>query len=79
MDSLCKSIEGLPLIVKIILAIPLLDIVWNIYRVCKSASKGNVVGIVLGVLLILFLSWNIVAIFDIIYLIIKKDRVWWID
>lgn len=78
MESLCKSLDGLPLIVKIILALPGIDIVWNIYRICKSGSKGNVVGVVLAVLCLLFLSWNILWLIDIICIVVKGS-VWWLD
>ncbi len=78
MEKFIKMMDDLPLIVKIILAIPMLDIIWNVYRLCRSIEKKNTLGIVLGIVVILFLSWNIVAIFDIIFIILK-NTVWWID
>lgn len=70
--------EDLPLWLKVVLALPALDIVWAVYRIIKSALKNNVVGILIGVLFIV-LGLFPVAIFDIVYLILYKKNVWWID
>ena len=70
--------EDLPLWLKVVLALPVLDIVWAVYRIIKSALKNNVVGILIGVLFIV-LGLFPVAIFDIVYLILYKKNVWWID
>ena len=78
MDNFIKSMDELPLIAKVILAIPMLDIVWGIYRICKSVKKNNTVGIVLGVIFVL-LGFLPIAIFDIVYLLLKQESVWWID
>ena len=74
-NELVRTFDNLPKIVKIILAIPALDVVWAIYRVLKSADEGNSLGIVLGVILAILgfpLLWLIDMIFIILY-----DRVWW--
>ena len=78
MKAFCKAMEDLPLWLKVVLALPALDIVWAVYRIIKSASKNNVVGILIGVLFIV-LGLFPVAIFDIVYLILYKKNVWWID
>ena len=78
MKSFCKALEDFPLWVKVILALPALDIIWAVYRICKSAMKNNTVGIIIGVLFII-LGIFPVAIFDIIYLVLYKKNVWWID
>ena len=72
MKELLAQIEGLPLILKIILAIPALDIVWGIYRIVKAVAANNVVGIIIGIVL-LFVP--IMWIIDII-MIIVKGNVW---
>jgi hypothetical protein len=69
--------DKLPKIVKIILALPFLDIVWVVYRLIKSISKKNTLGIVLAILLLIFgipFLWLI----DIITIIIS-DKVLWLD
>ena len=77
MKNFIKAMDNLPFIVKLILAIPALDIIWNIYRLCRSLKKGNLVGIILSVLLItvgLAFMWLI----DIICVLLN-NKVWWID
>ena len=78
MKAFCKAMDDLPLLIKVILAIPALDIIWAIYRIVKSADKKNWVGVAIGVIFI-FLAVLPVAIFDIIYLLLYKKSVWWID
>ena len=45
--------DDLPWIVKIIFCIPMLDIVWAVYRIVKGVTEGNVLLIVLGILWII--------------------------
>ena len=77
MKDFVKSMEGFPKIVKILLALPVIDIVWAIYRICRSVAKKSTVGIVLGILLLIF-SPFLVWILDIITIVLN-DRVLWID
>ena len=77
MSSFVKAMDSMPMIVKIILALPVLDIIWNIYRVVRSAAKKSVLGIILGVVLIIVgipFMWLV----DIISIIIC-NKVLWID
>ena len=77
MKNFIKAMDKLPFIVKLILAIPALDVIWNIYRLCRSISKGNLVGIILSILLItvgLAFMWLI----DIICILLN-NKIWWID
>ena len=72
MKELIKTIDELPLLVKVILAIPALDIVWGIYRICRSLDKNNAVGIVISILLLFVpFMWLI----DIV-MILMKGNVW---
>ena len=75
LNELIKSFDNLPKIVKLILAIPALDIIWVIYRIIKSVNDNNMLGIVLGVVL-LFVGVPFLWLIDIICIIIK-DTVWW--
>ncbi|MBQ9718584.1 MAG: hypothetical protein IJV76_11380 [Clostridia bacterium] len=75
LNELIKSFDNLPKIVKLILAIPALDIIWVIYRIIKSVNDNNMLGIVLGVVL-LFVGVPFLWLIDIIC-IIMKDTVWW--
>ncbi len=76
LNDLLKTMEDLPQWVKIILALPFLDIVWNIYRLLKSISKNDTVGIVLAVLILVF-GVSFMWIVDIIT-IAYKNFVWWL-
>lgn len=77
MKSFIKGMEGLALWIKIILALPVLDIVWNIYRLICSISKNNTIGIVLAVLLII-IGLPFMWLVDIICLLVT-GKVLWID
>lgn len=77
MQEYINTFDNLPLVVKIIFALPMLDILWAIYRLCKSLSKQNTVGIVLAVLMLIVcpaLFWLV----DIITLAFT-GKVLWID
>lgn len=75
LNELVKSFDNLPQIVKIILALPGIDIIWVIYRIIKSASENNMLGIILGVV-ILFVGIPFLWIIDVLC-IIMKNTVWW--
>lgn len=60
MKDLIKTMDNLPKIIKIILAIPCLDIIWGIYRVIKGVAYKNVITLIFGILWIVpgsFICW----------------------
>lgn len=75
LPALIKSFDDLPQIVKIILALPGIDVIWVIYRIIRSVNDQNIFGVILGVILLVG-SFSILWIIDIIC-IIMNDRVWW--
>lgn len=77
MKSIIKTIDNLPKLIKLILAIPALDIIWTLYRICRSLDKNNMVGVILGIVL-LFVGIPFMWLIDILC-ILFKDKVWWID
>lgn len=77
MKGLIKAFDGLPKLVKIILALPVLDIVWAVYRLVRSINKSSVVGIVLAIIM-LFVCPAIFWLVDIITIVLF-DKVLWID
>lgn len=77
MGALVKAFDKLPKLVKIILALPGLDIVWGIYRLCRSIAKGSLLGVLLGILMI-FVCPVAFWIVDIITILLF-DRVLWIN
>lgn len=67
-----KAIDNLPPIVKILLALPFVDIVWAIYRIIKGACTQNWVTMVVGILWIVFgcvVTW----VLDLVFLILGKE------
>ncbi len=75
MKELVRSFENLPLIVKLILAIPALDIIWVIYRIIKSLSEQNLLGVILGVVLLIF-GFPFMWLIDIVCILLRGN-VWW--
>jgi len=63
MNDLVKTFDNLPLIVKIILALPFIDgIAWGIYRIAKGRIIAGLVWILVG--------WSILWIIDMITIIL---------
>lgn len=69
-----KMLDKAPLWVKIVLALPVLDIVWAIYRIVKGAVKGDF-AVLLGGILWLLLGWGILWVIDLISVIGWKKLV----
>lgn len=77
MNELISTIDKLPKWLKIVLALPVLDIVWVIYRIVKSLAKESYFGVILAVVLII-IGIPFLWLIDIITIVIK-DTVFWID
>lgn len=71
MKDLVSALDNLPKIVKIILALPGLDIVWAIYRIVKGIAYKNNVTLIAGIVW-LFVGWAITWILDIVTLVTKE-------
>lgn len=70
MQEFLNEVNGLPLVVKVILCIPVLDIFYCVCRIVKGVVKGDVLWIVLGVLTVFpgaFFMW----ILDLIWVLLK--------
>ena len=77
MKSFIKAIDDLPTLVKLILALPGLDIVWVIYRLLRSLVKNNILGVIVAVVAIVVgLPW--LWLVDIICSLLN-GKVWWVD
>lgn len=73
MKEFVKAIDGLPWIVKLILALPGIDgFAWGIYRLVKGISSNNMTLIIAGIVWIL-VGWAILWILDIFTLITQKN------
>lgn len=73
--DLIKFVDDLPDIVKLILCIPVLNIVFSVYKLCRSINSGNVLWIVLGVLVI-FPGASFIWLVDLISLLVWKKVLW---
>ena len=64
------AMDGLPWIVKLILCIPVLDIIWAFYRIVKGLSTKSMLMVVVGILWIIpgsVICWLIDLISTLIY------------
>ena len=77
MKGIIQAFDRLPRLVKFILALPVLDIVWAVYRLCRSLQKNNVLGIVLAVIM-LFVCPAIFWLVDLITICLM-GKVLWLD
>ena len=77
MKDIIRSIDNLPFILKLILALPGLAVFWAVYRLFCSIDRQNVFGIVLAAVL-LVAGPTFVWIVDLICLLLY-GKVWWLD
>jgi len=76
MNDIVKAYDGLPWIIKLILALPGIDgIAWGLYRVFKGLSKKDNMLVLIGILWI-FLGIFIFWIIDMVSIILYKKLVW---
>ena len=67
MKAFVTSLDNLPLLVKIILALPCLDVVWSIYRIVSAVYKKNTPALIVSVVLLFIpITW----IFDIVMVLL---------
>lgn len=71
MKNLIKSFDDMPWVLKLILCLPVLDIVWAVYRICKGADTKNTLMLVVGILW-LFIGTTIAWIVDLVCTIVSK-------
>lgn len=69
-NELIQAIDDLPLLVKLILCIPAIDIIWGIYRVIKYLEPMNLLMLVISILTIVP-GATIIWVLDIIFLLWK--------
>ncbi len=75
MSNFVKSMDNLPRIWKIVLCLPVLDIIWAIWRICKSVERGNILELVLAILWI-FAGSTVLWILDIVFIILYNYPFW---
>lgn len=74
MKSVVKAFDDLHWVIKLILCLPVLNLAWAIYRICKGAATNNTVMLVVGILWI-FLGTTVLWIVDLVCTIIYKKPV----
>ena len=74
MKGFISFMDKLPLWAKIVLAIPMLDIIWALYRIVKGLNTNNVLMLVFGILWI-FPGSVICWIVDLVSVILCKKPV----
>lgn len=75
MKAFCKWMDDLPRIVKILFCLPIVDILWGVYRLGGAIANKNLLHIVLSVIWILwagFIGW----VLDLVAIIIS-DHIFW--
>lgn len=77
MKNFISAMEKLPILAKVLLALPFLDIVWVVYRICRSVDKQNNVGILLAIVAII-IGIPFLWLIDIVCIFVNGN-VWWID
>ena len=77
MKDILKFVDNSPLIVKVILALPALDIVWAVVRVIRSLNANNLIGTVIAIALII-VGLPFVWLIDLVCILLKGN-IWWID
>ena len=70
--SFVKWMDKAPLWLKIVFALPVLDIVWAIYRLVKGIAKKDAMPIIGGIVWIL-LGWAALWLIDLVTLIIWRE------
>lgn len=73
MKEFLKFSDGLPLIVKVLLAL-LWGVYWGIYRIVKGIDTGNVILVIFGILV--FPLGFFFMILDTVSLLLYKKLVW---
>ena len=68
MRDYISAFDGLPWIVKVIFALPGLDVLWGFYRLIKGLDKKDNVMILAGIIWI-FAGWAILWIIDLFTLL----------
>lgn len=76
MKEFVQKLEELPLLAKIILALPVLDLVWMVYRVVKSYNNDDKLGIIVWLIIGVAFGWNVFALVDIVFILLTGNALW---
>ncbi len=68
MKGFLKSIDSLPLLIKLIFCIPAVHFVWGIYRIVSALEAGNLTALVIHI--ILFFLEPVMCVVDFIMILL---------
>ncbi len=72
MKSIVDAFDGLPWLIKLILALPLIDgIAYGVYRIAKGIDEKNLAILIAGIVWI-FVGWAILWIIDLVCVIFYR-------
>ncbi len=71
MKGIVKAFDNLPWIAKLLLCLPVLNLAWAIYRICKGATTNNTLMLVIGILWVVF-GTTLLWIVDLVCTIVWK-------
>lgn len=77
MKGFVNAFDGFSKVAKVLLALPFLDILWVVYRLCKSISSKNTLGVVLAVVM-LIVGIPFLWLVDMVSIVLT-DKVLWIE
>jgi hypothetical protein len=77
LNTFITQMDNLSQVVKILLALPFIDIIWVIYRLIKSIAKDDVLGLVLAIVAII-VGVPFLWVIDMICIAVM-GHVWWLD
>lgn len=75
MKAFCNWMDSQPRIIKILFCLPIIDILWGIYRLGGAIANKNVLHIVLSVIWIIwagFIGW----VLDLVFILLT-GRIFW--
>ncbi|MBQ7244184.1 MAG: hypothetical protein IJS52_08300 [Bacilli bacterium] len=75
MKAFCDWMDDQPRIIKILFCLPIIDILWGVYRLGGAIANKDVVHIVLAVLWIIFAGF-IGWILDLVFIILTGRICW---
>ncbi len=77
LNKFIKQLDDLPQVVKLLLALPVIDIIWVIYRIIKSIAKDDLLGLIIAIVCIV-VGIPFLWVIDMICIAVM-GHVWWLD
>ncbi len=71
MKGFVKWFDDAPLWLKVVFALPVIDIVWAVYRIVKGVATGKIWLVVVGILWIV-LGWAILWLIDLVSVLVTR-------